>query len=633
MTVLAWLFAATGFPLRAQAVNKQHQSEALAPSLSEGDLGTFIDGIIAEQFQDRHLAGAVVTIVKDGHLLFSRSYGYADINRQLVLDPARTAIRPGSISKLFTWTAVMQLVEQGKIDLDEDVNKYLTTFQIPPGPGGPITMRHLMTHTPGFDDTAPGTLAKLSPTEFLPLGTALAEHVPARVRPPGQISVYSNYGAALAGYIVQQLSGEAFEKYIYTHIFKKLDMVSSTFTEPVPAPLNGNLATGYYYSRGQMKAGPFEYIHNFAPTGGMTTTAEDMARFMIAYLQGGQFKNERILEKSTADAMLRRSFSQDPVLPGMALGFYEMQAGKRTLLTHKGRTTFFMSQLALLPEENFGVFVAYNAAEGAGADESLIRALIGRYFAGSSASVDRKANSSNSATEIAQIEAQRITGVYRTTWHSQRTFGRVFMLGRDVHVTATDDGNLLVEEGDELLLFQHVLGNFYRESRTQEPLVVRRDAGNIRIFRVSPVMALEKLSMFERSDTHYWLLGIGFLGALASVIATIRRLAFRRTPIASYAGGLAMSAAAAVLLTFAIGMMFLFASPAASVIAWRVPTALRYLVWLPPLGVLMAVGAVLLGLLVNRKSLADRWFLIGAAAVAILAWSLNYWNLMGPHFG
>src|SRR5215472_7255034 len=170
-------------------------------ALTREDLEAYFDGFFPDTLARADIAGAVVVVVKDGKVLLEKGYGFSDIKTRAPVDPSRTLFRPGSISKLFTWTAVMQLVEQGKIDLDRDVNDYLD-FQIPASFPKPITMRNLMTHTAGFEEHYKGVGID-DPARLLPLRTALIVSLPSRIYPPGEVSAYSNYGAALAGYIVQ----------------------------------------------------------------------------------------------------------------------------------------------------------------------------------------------------------------------------------------------------------------------------------------------------------------------------------------------------------------------------------------------------------------------------------------------
>ena len=196
------------------------------------DVEAFLDGFMHMQLERENIAGAVVLVVKDGKVLFSRGYGYGDVDKKTPVSPSSTLFRPGSISKLFTWTAVMQLVEQNKVELDRDINSYLD-FKIPATYPQPITLRHLMTHTAGFEEQ----IKDLINSEGAPISTLrehLIAHMPQRVYPPGTIPAYSNYGASLAGYIVERVSGKPFNQYVSENIFTPLAMARSTFAQPLP---------------------------------------------------------------------------------------------------------------------------------------------------------------------------------------------------------------------------------------------------------------------------------------------------------------------------------------------------------------------------------------------------------------
>jgi CubicO group peptidase (beta-lactamase class C family) len=198
-----------------------------APELTAADLEAFLDGLMPLQIQHADIAGAVVAVVKDGKLLFSRGYGYSDYEKRMAVSPENTLFRPGSISKLFTWTAVMQQVEQGKLDLDRDINDYLD-FKIPPAFGKPITLRNVMTHRSGFEETAKDLFVG-SEKDLTPVSQYVTAHLPKRIFPPGTTPAYSNYATTLAGYIVQRVAGQFFDDYVDEHIFKPLGMAHATF--------------------------------------------------------------------------------------------------------------------------------------------------------------------------------------------------------------------------------------------------------------------------------------------------------------------------------------------------------------------------------------------------------------------
>src|SRR5215470_3183238 len=234
-------------------------------AMTTEDVGAFLDGIMPQQLGREDIAGAVISVVKDGKVLFAKGYGYADVEKKTPVSPDNTLFRPGSISKLFTWTAIMQLVEQGKLDLDRDVNEYLD-FKIPATFPKPITVRNLMTHTAGFEEHVKGLMVD-DPARLPSLRTALISSLPKRMYPPGEVSAYSNYGASLAGYIVQRVSGEKFEDYVARHIFAPLHMEHSTFVQPLPKAMQPDMSKGYFTPDRDPQ--PFEMI-SLSPAGALS---------------------------------------------------------------------------------------------------------------------------------------------------------------------------------------------------------------------------------------------------------------------------------------------------------------------------------------------------------------------------
>src|SRR2546429_2231509 len=273
--------APTPAPANVPAIVPQ-PSPASAPELTKSDFETFLDALIPSQLQNRNVAGAVVSVVKDGQVLFQKGYGYADVEAKKPVLPDQTLFRPGSISKLFTATAVMQLVEQGKLDLDRDVNDYLD-FAIPKTYPEPVTLRQLLTHTAGFEDTLKN-LFVAHESDLKLLRAYLVNQMPARIFPPGKVPSYSNYGFTLAGYIVERVSGEKFERYIDNHILKPQRRTNSTFDQPLPPKLAPQMSNGYLNAA--KKPRDFEFVQA-APAGSLSTTAADMTRFMLAFLQDG----------------------------------------------------------------------------------------------------------------------------------------------------------------------------------------------------------------------------------------------------------------------------------------------------------------------------------------------------------
>src|SRR5947209_13367583 len=300
-------------PVTSEAKVKEPPHEMTAV-----DVEAFLAGFMPMQLEREDIAGAVVCVVKDGKVLFTRGYGYSNVEKKTPVSPDSTLFRPGSISKLFTATAVMQLVQQGKLDLDRDVNDYLD-FKIPPAFSKPITLRNLLTHTPGFEETVKNLFIPEN-APMVSLKEYLTGHIPKRIFPPGAVPAYSNYGVTLAGYIVERVSGREFNDYVTENMFKPLGMSHSTFAQPLPPDLKPLMSAGY--ELGSDKPKGFENVQ-VAPAGALSITAADISHFMIAHLQDGKFENAQILSPEVARQMHSRQLGFHPELNGMALGFYE----------------------------------------------------------------------------------------------------------------------------------------------------------------------------------------------------------------------------------------------------------------------------------------------------------------------
>jgi CubicO group peptidase (beta-lactamase class C family) len=379
------------------------------------------------------IAGAVVSVVKDGKLLFAKGYGYSDVAKKSPVIPEATLFRPGSISKLFTWTAVMQQVEQGKLDLDRDVNDYLD-FKIPATYPQPITLRNLMTHTPGFEEAVKNLFAD-NANRLLPLGQYLGSHVPQRIFPPGSVPAYSNYGAALAGYIVQRVSGQRFDQYVEESIFKPLGMTRATFRQPLPDALKPLMSNGYALGSDPPK--PFEVIEE-APAGALSVAAGDLARFMIAHLQDGQYNGASILRPETARLMHARQSGPNPALNGMALGFYEQSINGHRVISHGGDTAYFHSNLYLVLDASLGLFVSYNSA-GKGEINprtALYEQFMDRYFPNPSPPP--------APLPTAAQDAKKVAGVYLCSRRSETTIFSVTSVFDQTKVSSNADGTISV---------------------------------------------------------------------------------------------------------------------------------------------------------------------------------------------
>jgi CubicO group peptidase (beta-lactamase class C family) len=410
-------------------------SPPAAHALTADDLGAWLDGLMPTALKTAEIPGAVVVVVKDGQVLFEKGYGYADYKSGKLVDPKVTLFRPGSVSKLFTWTAVMQQVEAGKIDLDADVNRYLD-FHIPAYHGAPVTMRMLMTHRAGFSETARDllTYGKAPP----PLDVVLKRYVPPRIFAPDEGPGYSNYGASLAGYIVQRVSGEPFDAYVARHIFTPLGMAHSTFDQPLPAALAPDMSTGYVTADQPGKG--FEII-SMPPAGSLSATGDDMARFMIAHLQDGQYAGAQILQPKTAELMHTSLTKAFPDLDGNELGFYQQNIKGHRVIAHGGDTAFFHSDLSLFLDDHVGLFISVNGLGKGGAAEGLRQNVFegfgDRYFPAAAAPA-----APGVPLALAKAHAAMMAGAWSNTRRSDSTFIRIIELIQPLQVAADADGTI-----------------------------------------------------------------------------------------------------------------------------------------------------------------------------------------------
>jgi len=344
---------------------------------TSAELADFFDTTVPALMEKHHAAGVVVGVTDSSADLFLGGYGQANLEKETPVDPKNTLFRAGSISKLFTWTAIMQLEEEGRLDLDDPVERYLD-FDLPDTYDEPIRIIDLMNHTPGFEDRMIG-LFVFDEHQKQSLEESVKQNIPRRVRPPGTEVSYSNYGTMLAGYIVQRVSGMAYETYVERRILDPLGMERSTFRQPPPPELAEDTATGYSYKDGRYLPERFEIV-NGAPAGALSTTAEDMLRFYRAYLNEGRLGNARILAAGTVRRMQQPTFRQDPRGFGTAYGFFEVGMGEVRGYGHGGDTIFFHSDSAYLPRQDLAYFISTNTSTGMQLVTELLERTVEEFF-------------------------------------------------------------------------------------------------------------------------------------------------------------------------------------------------------------------------------------------------------------
>lgn len=320
--------------------------------ISSGDFAGFIDGVIAREMATGQIPGAAFAFVRGGRVVHLKGYGRAKIERDRPVDPERTLFRIGSISKVFTALALVQLADRGRLDMNADVNRYLSAIRVGDEYPRPVTASQLLSHTAGFDEIRPGTQAP-GPGQVASLADFLAGRL-IRIRPPGETIAYSTYGITLAGLLVEQLSGQAFEAYLARELWRPLGMTRTNIT--VPTALGADLAGCYELQDGRNAPARWEWYHT-TPASSVNSTAADMARFMLACLAHGRAGRERILSEGMARRMLRTHATGHPRLPGFAWGFYEDRYRGVRILEHGGQVAGYSSHVALIPEDDAGFFI------------------------------------------------------------------------------------------------------------------------------------------------------------------------------------------------------------------------------------------------------------------------------------
>jgi len=612
------------------------------------ELEVFLDGFIGAQLEAHHIAGATVSVVRvstgepavagrDGSVLLAKGYGFADLKMRRRVTADEALFRIGSVSKLFVWTAVMQQVEQGKLDLDADVNIYLGDLQVPEAYGKPITLAHLMTHTPGFEDHVLNLFAR-DASRLHPLREVLAAELPSRVRPPGEIASYSNHGTALAAHIVERVSGMAWEEYSEARIIGPLGLRRTTFRQPVPEAISAGMSKGYSWAGVEFEEKEFEFVP-LSAAGSVSTTAADMSRFMIAHLQQGRLGDARVLEPATAARMQSPLFRHSTDLLPIAHGFYEMTRNGRRVIGHDGGTLWFHTRMAILPDEGLGLFVSYNTDAGSGAPDELYGAFMDRYFPAAEPEVKAAA-----VDEAARGRLQRLAGHYRANRYSHTDLTKVSALFMGLDVTLADDG-VLETRSSKLTRWAEVSPMVFREEHGQNTLIFREGGDGMithLFFGDIPVIAFERVEGIERPALHLGIVVASLSLFVFTLVGWPAGAFIRRRHGVMPAPDAVLPRAARVLgwctcllfVVFATGMTVTLRDT--DRLVFGIPASMKALLALPVIGIATSLGALIWTVkLWNgcRGRLAGRihYTLLTTAFFALL-WQLQHWNLLGFNY-
>ena len=480
-------------------------------------LAEYLRGVVASIERDEGLAALTLSVIKDDELLMAEGFGLADIGSGRPVVPDETLFRIGSVSKTFTWTAVMMLAEDGLLDLDTDVNEYLIDVEVREAFGEPVTLRHLMHHRAGFEDSM--QLFAVADDDPRSRSQLLSEHQPKRVFPPGTRTSYSNWGSALAAQIVEDVSGVHYGEFLRDQILDPLNMHDTTWQPPgqMDEAERSRLATGYKRKSGAFDIQGYLQIGAYWPAGGMASTATDMARWMRLHLNGGELEGVRLLESDTHARMWTRGFDDRPEAVDVAHGFQDRPYRGIRTLGHGGGTAAYLTQMVMAPELGLGIFLSYNSAHTAApfrlVPDLVIDHAIDHRWQPVLAEEDEEA-----AEGLAEL-----AGTYLGNRRVFSSFAALFGLMNTATVTPMTGDAIRLDSGGESTYLRRLGGDVFEAGDGQRVAFIRDDRDRVVALADSMgVHSAERVGWFRNPNTFFLALGLAAFLALTSTLGAWR---------------------------------------------------------------------------------------------------------------
>ncbi len=595
------------------------------------DLATFLDGLVREQMNANKIPGAAVAVTQGNNIVYLRGVGFSNVAAQIPVDPERHLFRVASVSKPFVWMSIIQLADRGKLALDEDINTYLD-FSIPDTfPGQPISLRHLITHTSGFEAVNIGASVRTA-AEREPLSNTVKRMLPERAAPPGARTAYSNYGAALAGYIVERVSGAPYPDYLEQNIFTPLNMTHSSIRQPLQPDLINDLASGYTIRDGARVKGQFEYM-NLYPNGAMMTTATDMAQFAIAHLSATP--NTAVLGAQAWESMHERQFGNVPQVAGMTFGFEQSMWNGRTTIGHGGDISFYKTQFLMMPNEKVSIFISFNSDQTGDAATQIISGFMDRYFPGEDGDNLFSGEPVPNATDD-------VEGTFVPSRKNISTIEKLFWpMTTGVSVTKVNDKDIKVQFFGKQRPYRRIKEGVYVPAnpgldgaRAFGALVAHRnsatDETELMFSKIGSFM-FEKTPNSENLRLHLALLVASLAVGAIGIGLTLAGFLAGAKQSSTLLWGSASLPILGTLTAFAFIPLIL--SKFNQDLVYGVSDETRLYFLLPPAGVfLVGVAIVKLGFGLRAQTYPAK-LIVGAwlslAALSIFAWQLNVWNMFG----
>lgn len=617
---------------------RAHHHDTVDPQpvvFNQADLEAFLDGTIQAYMDKQHLAGATIGIIQNGEVLLLKGYGHANIEYDIHVDPAVTLFRIGSVSKLFTWLAILQQIELGRLDLDEDINNYIEAFKIPDTFDEPITIRSLLTHTPGFEDV----LLELFIREGNPI-PALEEifrkKIPKRIMPPLQEAAYSNHGTGLAQYLVELASGMPFEDYVEEFILNPLGMYCTTFRQPLPDHLQPYMSNGYAYRNGRFEKQGFELVP-MTGAGGASTTAKDMMIFMDALLNYTRLDTISLMDSATYAIMKEPLLKHAPHMNPALHGFMDISPANVRMIGHGGNTFLFHSLLALFPEHNTGVFMSFNSENGGGTYADVIMQFIKRYFP------PKDPIAYDIHLEKEYLEG--FAGRYIANRRPHSDVLKIIGIMNSVEITACNN----------TLHYYDFLGNQHElipvdsttffSNNKQLYIGFNRDpdyrATKLYVSNF-PIIAFDRLKGLYLPQIHLFILIITILVIVYVLVVWpfmyFVRINYDRKPKAKHPLPIFTKLVAwvASLFLFLFYVLLMYSTSGGNEIVFGVPNSLRIALFFPiaaiPFILLMIWNSLLVWKAKQLRKRSRVFYNIATIAFVLSIWQLHFWNLLGWKF-
>jgi len=489
------------------------------------NLSEFIDGVVEAHRQENKLSGVTVSVVQNDSIIFARGYGMADIEQRRPVLSDETLFRIGSVGKTYIWTAVMMLAEEGLLDLDADVNQYLNEVDIKKAFGEPVTLRHLMSHRAGFEDSM--RLFSVADDDPRTLSELLNEHQPKRIYTPGKRTSYSNWGSALAAQIVEDVSGTPFKMFLQERILDPLDLNHTILDLPdeMPSHIRENLADGYKSDRGTLNHQGAMQIGAYWPAGGTSATAYDMARWMKFHLNSGELDGVRLLSEKSHQELWSRAYNDRPHGADVAHGFQDVHFRGVRVLGHAGGTAAFLTNMIMVPELDLGIFISQNSAESFMPIMTFPTLVIDHIRGESYQPFLLEESDTDKLDELA--------GTYLNNRRVFSTFAAVMGLASAATITPVSGQSLMLSTLGEETYFVQVAGqtDVFEDANGQRLSVIRNDRGRVKALADGMgVHTFERVGFFNSPNTFFIAFGLSVLLSITTLLGGWRRFGRGKNP-------------------------------------------------------------------------------------------------------